>query len=326
MLDDLPRVHLGYFPTPIDELSRLSEALDGPRIWVKRDDLTGLATGGNKTRKLEYLIADALQQGATTVITAGAAQSNHARQTAAAAAKYGLSCILVLRPMAPPTITGNLLIDDLVGARIRWSGDRPTHEVMEEVAAEERAAGRKPYVIPIGGSNPVGAGAYVAAMRELTVQMMERELRLDHIVVASGSGGTQAGMIVGARANNFAGRILGISVSSDASNLRQVIGDLAQRTAGYLGLRFAIDTDAVQVNDGYLGRGYGILGDAEREAIQLVARKEGLLLDPVYTGRAMAGLIDLIGRGEFTREENVLFWHTGGTPALFAHAQGLLQR
>ncbi len=324
MLGDLPRVRLGHFPTPIDELQRLSSLLGGPRLLVKRDDLTGLATGGNKTRKLEYLIADALGQDATTIITAGAAQSNHARQTAAAAARYGLQCVLVLAPMAPPVITGNLLIDDLLGARVRWTGGGDPYAAMKDVALEEREAGRRPYIIPVGGSNAIGASAYVAAMDEAVRQALDRDLQIDHIVVASGSGGTQAGLVAGARASNFRGRILGISVSRTAKVLSQVVLDLAQLTADSLGLRVTIDAESVQVNDDYLGDGYGVMGEGEREAIRLVARQEGLLLDPVYTGRAMSGLIDMIGRGEFTRKETVLFWHTGGTPALFAYADQLL--
>lgn len=325
MLQNVPRVPLGYFPTPIEKLDRLSKYLGGPEIWVKRDDLTGLATGGNKTRKLEFLVADALQQKATTIITSGAVQSNHARQTTAAAARYGLQCVLVLGPVAPPAINGNLLLDRLLGARIRWSGDRDRREVMEEVAQEERAAGRKPYVIPYGGSNALGAAAYVLAMDEFARQCVQQELCVDHIIFASSSGGTQAGMVVGARATNFRGKILGISVDKPSEPLRQTILDLAQLTAAYLGLRFALDLEDIHVNDAYLGGGYGVMGDAEREAIQLVGRTEGLLLDPVYTGRAMAGLIDMLKKGEISRNATVLFWHTGGTPALFSYAEQLLQ-
>jgi len=325
MLSDLPRVPLGHFPTPIDELDRLSSRLGGPRILVKRDDLTGLATGGNKTRKLEYLIADALERKAATIITAGAAQSNHARQTAAAAARYELQCVLVLGPMAPSIVTGNLLIDDLVGARVRWTGGRDPYLVMDEVAREESEAGRAPYIIPVGGSNAVGASAYVQAMDELVRQELERGLHIDHVVLASGSGGTQAGLVAGARALNFRGRISGISVSRPAEALGQTVLHLARLTAESLGLRVDIDAGSVQVNDRYLGGGYGVMGEGEREAIRLVARTEGLLLDPVYTGRAMAGLIDMVRRGEFSRGETVLFWHTGGTPALFAYADQLIE-
>lgn len=325
MVDERARVSLGYFPTPLDALPRLSETLGGPHLFVKRDDMTGLATGGNKTRKLEYLIADALEQEADTVITCGAAQSNHARQTAAAAARCGLRCLLVLGPMAPPETTGNLLIDDLVGARIRWAGDRDRSVVMEEVAAEERAAGRTPYIVPYGGSNAIGASAYVDAFEEVTRQLLERDLRMDHVVFASSSGGTQAGMVTGARAVNFRGRVLGISVDEDAETLRRTVLELTEEIKGHLDLRFDIDPDTVRVNDEYLGEGYGIMGNAEREAIRLVAETEGLLLDPVYTGRAMAGLMDLIEKGAFSPEENVLFWHTGGTAGLFAYAEELLE-
>jgi L-cysteate sulfo-lyase len=338
MLNMGARVSLGHFPTPLEALDRLSRHLDGPRILVKRDDLTGLAGGGNKTRKLEFLIADALQQPTApghaalpgsvtrTVITAGAPQSNHARQTAAAAARYGLGCVLVLSGMAPPRVAGNLLLDDLLGARIRWTGDRALVEVMDEVAAEESSVGRTPYIIPVGGSNPIGAAAYALAMDELYRQLLEQKLAVDHIILASGSGGTQAGLIVGAQAVHYEGNILGISVSRAAEKLQRTILDLARLTAERLQLRVEIDAGAVHVTDDYLGDGYGVLGDAEREAIRLLARTEGLLLDPLYTGRAMAGLLGLIRRGDISKQETVLFWHTGGTTALDAYADALLAR
>ena len=318
------RVDLGHWPTPLHQLRRLGEALGGPAIWVKRDDLTGLATGGNKTRKLEYLIADALAQGAKTVITAGAVQSNHCRQTAAAAARHGLGCVLVLSSRAPEQTQGNLLLDRLLGARVRWAGSRDGYQVMMETADEELAAGRKPYVIPVGGSNAIGAAAYVEAMDELTRQTLERKIAFDSIVLASSSGGTQAGVVVGARALHYEGQVLGVSISSEAAELRETVQELAQLTADYMGLRIDIDPEAVEVDDAHLGSGYGVLGDPERAAIELVARTEGLLLDPVYTGRAMAGLIDLISQGKFARNETVLFWHTGGTTGLFAYADELL--
>jgi len=326
MLESAARVRLCHLPTPIEELERLSRALGGPRILVKRDDLTGLATGGNKARKLEFLIADALAQKATTVITAGAPQSNHARQTAAAAARYGLQCVLVLGPLAPPSTQGNLLLDDLLGARVRWAGDLDRFALMEQVAAEERAAGRKPYIIPYGGSNAIGASAYALAVEELVGQVTLQGLHLDRLVFASSSGGTQAGLIAGARASGFTAQILGISVDKPAPILQRIILDLLQLTAANLDLRLSLSAEDIQINDSYLGGGYGVLGDAEREAIRLVARTEGLLLDPVYTGRAMAGLMDLIRKGEISRQETVLFWHTGGTPALFAYADQLLSR
>jgi D-cysteine desulfhydrase len=316
-------VALGALPTPLHELERLSKLLGGPRLLVKRDDLTGLALGGNKTRKLGYLIAEALQQKADTILTVGAPQSNHARQTAAAAARYGLGAVLVLAQRAPARANGNLLLDHLLGARVRWAGDRDPLEVLEEAAAEETAAGRKPYIIPYGGSNALGAAAYAVAMEELIRQSLEQDMPIDHIVLASSSGGTQAGLVVGARALNYGGRILGISVDKQAGPLGDKVLNLAQVTAGLLGLRLIIHPEDVHVSDAYLGQGYAVLGQAEREAIRLTARTEGLLLDPVYTGRAMAGLIDLIRRGEFTKRETVLFWHTGGAPALFAYADQL---
>ena len=325
MLPKENRVPLAHLPTPLGELPRLSRALGGPRLWIKRDDLTGLAGGGNKARKLEFFLADALAQRATTLITTGAPQSNHALQTAAAAARYGLQCVLVLRGMMPPAITGNLLLDRLVGARIRWTGDRDRNEVMEEVAEEERAAGRKPYIVPYGGSNALGASAYVLAMEELARQAAQQGLHFDHIVFASSSGGTQAGLVVGARAVNFAGRILGISVDQPEERLRATVLDLARLAIAHLQFRFEITPDEVLVNDRYRGQGYAIMGEPEREAILLAAQTEGLLVDPVYTGRALAGLIDLVRKGEFSRQETVLFWHTGGIPALFAYADQLLK-
>lgn len=325
MLKNLPRVSLGCWPTPLYELERLSQALGGPRILIKRDDLSGLATGGNKTRKLELLIADALQQVSSTVITAGAPQSNHAVQTAAATARFGLQCVLVLGPLAPQHWNGNLLLDRLLGARVRWTGDRDRYTVMEEVAAEERAAGRKPYIIPYGGSNAIGAAAYALAMDEVMRQLVQCGTHLDHIVFASSSGGTQAGMVVGARAYSLAGRILGISVDKTAEVFRPVVLELARLTAAYLDMPMELTPEDIAIDDGYLGGGYAVLGDAEREAIRLAARTEGLVVDPVYTGRALAGLIGLIRQGAFGKDETVLFWHTGGTPALFAYAEGLLE-
>lgn len=325
MLERIARIPLGYWPTPIHPIENLSRALGGPKLWVKRDDLSGLAGGGNKTRKLELLLADALSQQATTLITVGAPQSNHARQTAAAAARHGLRCLLVLGGMAPLEMTGNLLLDRLLGATIRWAGDRDQFIVLQEVAAEERLAGRRPYIIPYGGANAIGTASYVAAMDELVRQGRQQDVEFDHIVLASSSGGTQAGLVTGARANNLSARVLGISVDRPAEELRRGIFERATMTANLLNLRFEIEPERVHVNDAYLGSGYAMMGEAEREAIMLTARTEGLLLDPVYTGRAMAGLIDLIRRREIGPSERVLFWHTGGVPTLHAYAQQLLE-
>jgi L-cysteate sulfo-lyase len=323
----LARVPIAHLPTPLEPLPRLTAQLGGPELWIKRDDQTGLATGGNKARKLEYLVADALAQGADTLITAGAAQSNHARQTAAAAAKSGLACRLVLRSPAsierqavdPLQVQGNLLLDQLLGAEVVWAGDRPLAEAMAQVAEELRTAGRHPYVVPYGGSNPIGACGYVKAMEELMAQCTERDLRFDHVVLASSSGGTQAGLAVGARALEYVGRILGISVDPPADELRRRLADLASATADHLGLALTFSPEDFAVNDDYLGGGYGVVGELERAAIRTLARSEGVLLDPVYTGRAFGGLLDLISQGAFRADERVLFWHTGGTAGLFGY-------
>ncbi|HNS50479.1 MAG TPA: D-cysteine desulfhydrase family protein [Anaerolineae bacterium] len=317
---------LANLPTPLELMSRLSSALGGPELWIKRDDLTGLATGGNKTRKLELLLSDALSQGADVVLTVGAPQSNHCRQTAAAAAKAGLACVLVLRGHAPPLQrwTGNLLLDQILGARLWWAADQDPLDAMRAAADAERAAGRSPYVIPYGGSNPVGASAYALAFDELWNQMMTLRLYFDRVVFASSSGGTQAGLVVGARACCYDGQVLGISVDKTRADLHRAVSDLLVPTAEQLKLDLVFGEDDVQINDNYLGKGYGILSDAEADAIRLVARTEGILLDPVYTGKAMAGLHDLIKCGAIGSDETVLFWHTGGIPALFAHSDGLL--
>lgn len=313
------RVTFAHLPTPVEKLERLSKHLGGPELMIKRDDQTGLALGGNKTRKLEFLTADALAQGCDHLITTGGPQSNHCRQTAAAAARLGMGCSLVLRGNAPVRFTGNLLLDQLLGAHLYWTGERPTGEVMAEVADEVRAMGRKPYVIPLGGSNVMGATGYVLAMQELTEQLSTQHLNVDFIVFASSSGGTQAGMVLGAQAFGFRGRILGISIDRPADELKMQAAALATATATHLDLKTTSIHDSVEVNDDYLGEGYGVLNDVDREAIRLTAQMEGILLDPVYTGRAMGGLIDLIRWGAFTRRQTVLFWHTGGTPALFAY-------
>ena len=323
LTERLYRVSIGHLPTPLEPLHRLSAMLGGPELWIKRDDQTGLATGGNKTRKLEFLVADALAQEADTLISCGATQSNHARQTAAAAAKFGMACTLVLRGEEPPQAQGNLLLDRLLGAEVVWTGDEPLVERMEAVADDLRAQGRRPYVVPYGGSNPLGASGYVAAMEELLAQCAERDLHFDHIVLASSSGGTQAGLMVGARALGYEGRILGISVDPTADRLRQTLADLATATADRLGLGFTFAPEDFDVEDRYLGGGYAVIGDLEREAIRTLARVEGILLDPVYTGRAFGGLLDLIRQGAFGPQERVLFWHTGGIPGLFGFAEML---
>jgi len=320
----LARVAIAHLPTPLEPLPRLTAQLGGTELWIKRDDQTGLATGGNKARKLEFLVADALAQGADTLITAGAAQSNHARQTAAAARKFGLDCTLALRGEEPPLVQGNLLLDRLLGADIAWAGDQPLDEAMDQVAEGLQAAGHHPYVVPYGGSNPMGASGYVAAREELLAQGTDRDLDFDHVVLASSSGGTQAGLMVGAQALEYGGRILGISVDLEAGVLQHRLADLATATAAHLGLGMAFAPEDAGVEDAYLGGGYGVVGDLEKEALHTLARTEGILLDPVYTGRAFGGLLDLVKRGAFRQHERVLFWHTGGTTGLFGYGDTVL--
>jgi D-cysteine desulfhydrase family pyridoxal phosphate-dependent enzyme len=317
----LPRIPLAHLPTPVTPLERLTQALGGARIFIKRDDLTGLAGGGNKTRKLEFLVADALANGADTLITVGAPQSNHCRQTAAAAAQVGMRCRLVLRGAPPDDFGGNLLLDKLLGAELRFAGQRSREQVMEEMVSAELREGHNPYPIPLGGSTALGAIAYALAVEEL---LWQTDVRFDRIIFASSSGGTQAGLIAGAHLLGFHGQILGISVDEPSDKLRGMVAPIARETIRLLGGSAAIGVAEVTVSADYLGGGYGVLGDPEREAIRLFARNEGILLDPVYTGRAAAGMIDLIRRGVIGKDEVVLFWHTGGVPALWAYAEELL--
>ena len=316
-MKSLPRLRFAHLPTPIEPLPRLSAALKGPRLWVKRDDQTGLAFGGNKTRKLEFLVAEAKAHGARTLITAGAVQSNHCRQTAAAAARFGFDCILVLSGNKPETVSGNLLLDSLFGAEIVWTEPESRAETLQQTFDLAWGEGKRPYRIPVGGSNPTGAAGYVYAIQELIDQFPAGELP-DWIVVASSSGGTQAGMVAGAKLFSFPGKILGISNDENASVLSTLVEKLANETIEFLGVDSKVNSVEILVNDTFLGAGYGVMGKPEEEAIHLFASQEGLLLDPVYTGRAAAGLIGLIREGFFKPDEKVLFWHTGGSTALFA--------
>jgi D-cysteine desulfhydrase family pyridoxal phosphate-dependent enzyme len=309
-----PRLRFAHLPTPVESLHRLSALLKGPTLITKRDDQTGLAFGGNKTRKLEYLMYAAQEAGADTLITAGAVQSNHCRQTVAAAARFGMGCVLVLFGDPPHPPDGNHLLHYLLGADVVFTTRAQVQDKLEEVFQRLKSAGKQPYLIPYGGSNPTGALGYVNAMLELA----EQGVNPDWIVFPSSSGGTQAGMLLGARMSGYAGKILGISVDEPADELKARVADLAAQTAHLIGEAGTFAASDVLVNDDYVGGGYAVMGSAEVEAIRLFAAYEALLLDPVYTGRAAAGLIDLIRQGFFKPEETVLFWHTGGGPALFA--------
>lgn len=325
MLDKIfPKVQLGFFPTPVVELKNLSRVLDGPQIFMKRDDLSGLALGGNKTRKLEYILADALAQGCDSIITAGAAQSNHCRQTAAGAAQLNLECHLVLGGSKPPNYSGNLLLDHIFGATIHWAGESRKGEDIPKIYAQLSKKGKNPYIVPYGGSNALGALSFIHAMDELAGQSCGQPFT--HIVFASSSGGTHAGLILGGQLNHLTCQIIGINIDKDQAgqtSFRQNLLNLIQQTAQLIGADTNFVPKQLNLNDHYIGQGYAKVGDLEREAIDLTARHEGILLDPVYTGRAMGGLFDMIRQGQFSPHHKVLFWHTGGAPALFAYAQQL---
>ena len=326
-IDQLPRFLLAQLPTPLAPLERISRELNGPRLLIKRDDQTGLALGGNKTRKLEFLVGHALAQGADTLVTLGAAQSNHCRQTAAAAVRAGLRCELILNGRKPEVPNGNLLLNHLLGATEHWI-ERPQRAAKLQFLDESlRKAGRKPCLIPVGGSNGIGATGYVVAMLELMEQLRGTNQRVDHIVFGSSSGGTQAGMVLGARVAGFTGRITGLSIDKNDPEhfeYETEVAQIANDCAEYIGAGVRLTKDDIQVVYGYKGEGYGMVGKLEREAIQLMAGHEGIILDPVYAGRAFGALLDLIRKGHFQQNETVLFWHTGGAPALFAYAEKVI--
>ncbi|HTT98195.1 MAG TPA: D-cysteine desulfhydrase [Rhizomicrobium sp.] len=324
-LSRFPRKHFAHLPTPLEPMERLTKHLGGPKLWIKRDDCTGLSSGGNKTRKLEFLIGDAIAQGCDTVITQGATQSNHARQTAAAAARYGLECHILLEDrtgfQTPEyTANGNVLLDKLHGAHLsKRSGGTDMNAEMEALAADLRGKGKKPYVIPGGGSNPVGALGYANCALELVHQANERGLKIDHVVHATGSAGTQAGFVAGMVAINAQIPTLGIGVRAPKEKQEQAVFDLACRTAEHLGVPGIVKREHVTANTDYVGPGYGLPTPGMVEAVKLVARLEGILLDPVYSGKGMDGFIDLIRKGHFGKEGNIVFLHTGGSAGLFAY-------
>ncbi len=325
-LSRFPRVSLAHLPTPLERLPNLSAELGGPQIWVKRDDCTGLATGGNKTRKLEFVMAEALEQGADTIVTVGAVQSNHVRQTAAAACKLGLSCEVLLEHRVPDPSdnyanSGNVLLDRVFGANLReYAGGTDFDTAMQEVAEEVRSGGGKPYIVPGGASDKIGALGYVNCALELLTQANDQGLVIDHLVTATGSAGTQAGLIVGLKATSSNIPLLGIGVNAPQDVQEQKVFDLAVATAEYIGAPGVVKREDVVANCDYVGDGYGIPTDSMNDAILLLARTEGLLFDPVYSGKALAGMLDLVRRGEFADAQNIVFLHTGGSVALFAYA------
>lgn len=320
-----PRLFLAHLPTPLERMDRLSKELGGPEIWIKRDDCTGVSTGGNKTRKLEFLFAEAEAEGADMVMTQGATQSNHARQTAAFAAKLGIACHILLEDRTGYNNTnynenGNVLLDHLHGATTeKFPGGHDMVGKMERAAEAMRAKGRKVYVIPGGGSNPTGALGYVNCAFELLGQANERGLRIDRIVHATGSSGTQAGLITGLSAMNAGIPLLGIGTRAPREKQEQMVFDLATRTSDKLGCPGVVKRADVVANTDYVGEGYGLPTPSGIEAIRMFAELEGILLDPVYSAKGAAGLIDLIRKGAFDRDERIVFLHTGGSVGLFGY-------
>jgi len=321
-------VPLAHLPTPLEHLPRLSKHLGGPDIYVKRDDCTGLASGGNKTRKLEYSMAAALEERADTIITVGAVQSNHVRQTAAAACKLGLKCeVLLEHRIAEPSEyyagSGNILLDRIFGANLReYPGGTDFDKAMAEVADEVSANGGNPYIIPGGASNKIGALGYVNCAIELLGQIEEQGLDIGHIVTATGSAGTQGGLIVGLNAMESTIPLLGIGVSIPQQDQEEKVFKLACETAEYIGKAGCVAREDVVANCNYVGDGYGVPTESMNEAVLMLARTEGLLFDPVYSGKGLAGMIDLIRNGTLTNG-NIVFLHTGGSAALFAYADQL---
>lgn len=326
-LSSFARLRCGHWPTPLEPMPRLTQALGGPELWVKRDDCTGLSTGGNKTRKLEFLIADAQQQQADVVITQGATQSNHARQTAALCAKIGMPCHILLEDRTgyeafDYKLNGNVLLDRLHGATVsQRPGGADMQAEMEQLADKLRLAGHRPYVIPGGGSNPIGALGYVNAAMELMTQINDMSLGATHLVLATGSSGTHAGLIAGLSVLNSPLKVVGFGVRAPKEKQEQMVYDLACKTAALLGHEGIVKRESVFADCDYVGPGYGLPTPAMVEAVTMLAQTEGLLFDPVYTGKGLAGMIDWIRKGKFGAQDKVIFLHTGGSAALFGYPE-----
>ncbi|MFT4606694.1 MAG: L-cysteate sulfo-lyase [Gammaproteobacteria bacterium] len=327
-LSRFPRLHFAHLPTALEPMPRLSEVLGGPNLWIKRDDCTGLSSGGNKTRKLEFLMADAQQKKADVIITQGATQSNHARQTTAIAAKMGLECHILLEDRTgyeddAYVLNGNVLLNQLHGATIaKRTANTDMNAEMEVLAQKMRDDGKNPYIIPGGGSNEIGALGYVNAAIELMTQANDRSLIIDHLVHATGSSGTQAGLVLGMEGMNSGIPVYGVGVRAPKQKQEEMVFNLAQRTADFMGLSpDVVKRERVVANSDYVGDGYGLPTDAMVEAVKLMAQYEGILLDPVYSGKGFSGLVDLIRKGHFKKGENVVFLHTGGSISLFGYPE-----
>ena len=318
-----PKIQLANLNTPIEAAERLSRALGGPEIYIKRDDLTGLGPGGNKARKLEYLVGEAISKGADTLITSGAGQSNHCCQTAAAAVRAGLNCHVILIGEKPDSLLGNRFYNKLFGATEHWIPSRKELEpTVSKLTADLQSDGKTPYIIPIGGSNAIGSLGYVEAMHELHRQMEQSGRNFDYMLFADGSGGTHAGIVVGSKLEGLGIELLPISVAYKARvgmEFRKSILSIAQDLVQKLGKELPLSVDNIKVNFDHIGRGYGAFDKKEQEAITLLARTEGIVVDPVYTGKAMAGLISLIQEKNFRSTDKILFLHTGGSNSIHAH-------
>jgi D-cysteine desulfhydrase len=329
-LAQFPRRRYTENETPLEFLPRFTNALGGPNVYIKRDDLLGLTAGGNKTRKLEFLVADALAQRADTLITCGAVQSNHCRLTLAAAAKEGLKCRLVLEERVPgsynPEASGNNFLFRLLGVEKTEvvPGGSNLMAAMQKVADDLAKDGRKGYIIPGGGSNPIGATGYVACAQEIQNQLFEKQIQIDRLVVASGSTGTHAGLLAGFYGCNMNIPIVGINVSRDPKDQDPLVYDLVQKTAERVGVRQGVPSEAVVTFGDYWRPKYSVPNKKMVEAVNMMAKTEGILMDPVYTGKALAGFIDLSRKGYFKKGENILFVHTGGSPGLYAYIKPVL--
>ncbi len=325
MLDN--KYNLGFFPTPLERLDNLSKKYPSYNLWIKRDDNTGLASGGNKTRKLQYFIYDVLKKGCDTVVAAGAQQSNHCRQTAAACARAGLECHLLLGGKEPENYNGNLLLSKLLGAKIHFTGDNRKGEDLKRIKNDLETADKKVYEIPYGGSNALGALGFVDAARELKEQLKDIDTKIDYIFFASSSGGTQAGLKLGVDLYNLDVKLMPISIDKiDIENqtLDNVVLEILKEGSRVLNINATYTLDDCALIQGYDEAGYGVVTDNERNAIQELAQAEGILLDPVYSGRAFYGMVDYLKNGRLEKGSNILFWHTGGLPANFYYSDYLL--
>ena len=325
-LSKFPRNRYSQYPTPIEQASRFYESAIGPNVYIKRDDLLGLTEGGNKTRKLEFLIADAQARGADTIITAGGIQSNHCRLTLAACIKEGLKCILILEEneisQFDTQTNGNYLLYQLMGPESITIVPNGTdvYEEMEKAAVKVRKESRKPYVIPVGGSNIIGITGYAACTEEIVQQSIEQGVHFDYVVCTSGSGGMHAGLIAGFHGLDRDTKVIGINVSREKEIQEENVYELTKETAAHIGVKGTIPRDAITCFDEYVGPGYALPTKEMVAAVKLLASTEAILLDPVYTGKTMAGLIDLIGKGYFKASDNILFIHSGGKPAVYAYS------